>query len=158
METKDLLKEENDKQQIKIMNKRLSKKLDCSKVMLTDQSYKKVCDINNIMKVYERTKVMPHVTEKVARYIDNTGIPTIEEAHVIIKEAKEMFYELPAHVRKLMDHNPENMISVLQNPEYTDLLVKNGILVQNEIEDSSGGSTQGGGEPSPKPESTSVSE
>lgn len=120
--------------------------IDCSEEKVTDQSYAKSTDINNIMANYHKTGVLPHTRENLARYIDNTEIPSLIEAHELIEGAKSMFMELPAHIRKLMDNNPQNMESFIRNPENTETLVKYGLIVENK---SSGDSKQDVSTPPP---------
>lgn len=110
------------------MKKRLQLKLDCNSPKLTDQSYKKTADINNIMAQYGKNKVLPSTREHLARYIDNTQVLPLEEAHARIKDAQDLFYQLPSDIRKLMDNNPENMVDVINNPDHKELLVKKGII------------------------------
>jgi hypothetical protein len=102
--------------------------LDCSKPVLTDQSQKAMTDINNIMLAYSKTGLLPSQTQKLAYYIDNTEIPSLEEAHKLISDAKNMFYELPAQVRKLMDNDPTKLVSFINDEENKDILIKYGIL------------------------------
>lgn len=100
---------------------------------LTDQSQKKKCDINNILKIYQKTGVMPHVKEGLAQYLDVSEVPNLEEAHEIIKEANALFMELPADVRRLCDNNPEKLHDVLVNENYQDLLLSYGILEKQDV-------------------------
>lgn len=95
---------------------------------LTDQSDKNYLDINNIMKNYAKTGILPQFQEKVAHYIDATELPSYIEAHAQIKEAKELFNAIPANIRKLMDNNPKNLEPFLKNPENKELLYKYGLL------------------------------
>ena len=57
-----------------------------------DQSYKNVSDINNIMKQYQKTGILPNVKEKLARYADVSQVPTVEEAHDIIFKQKRYLW------------------------------------------------------------------
>ena len=113
-------------------NKTRRIQIDCSEEKLTDQSYAKAADINNIMANYHKTGVLPQTREKLARYIDTTEIPSLIEAHELIEQSKNMFMELPAHIRKLMDNDPTKMESFIKNPENHDTLVKYGLLVKME--------------------------
>lgn len=108
--------------------------LDCSKPVLTDQSQKGMTDINNIMLQYSKTGLLPVQQQKVAHYIDNTEIMPLEEAHKLISDAKELFYQLPAQVRKLMDNDPTKLESFIKDEENTDILLKYGILEAKHIE------------------------
>ena len=105
--------------------------IDCSEEMLTDQSDKNSADINNIVANYHKTGLLPEVRNKVARYVDNTNVMDLMEAHQFISEAKQMFMELPAHIRKLMDNDPRNLEQFISNPENKEVLVKYGVLEEN---------------------------
>lgn len=98
------------------------------KVQKTDQSYKKMCDINVIIANASKTGVLSHQQSKVAQYIDNTEIPSLMEAHAVIRDAQESFMTLPSQIRKLMDHDPTKLADFVSNPENLDILVKHGIL------------------------------
>lgn len=99
---------------------------------LTDQSDKNMVDINNIMSNYSKTGLLPQFKEKVAQYIDATQIPSYMEAQAQISKANQLFSQLPAEVRKLMMNDPSKLEEVIQNPEYTDILIKHGVLEKKE--------------------------
>ena len=104
--------------------------IDCSSPILTDQSYAKACDINVIMANYAKTGLLPNFPEKQPIFIDNTTIPNLMEAFNISNKAIEMFFDLPADVRKLMDNDPANLELFISNPENADILAKNGLIVK----------------------------
>ena len=104
----------------------------CDEKSLTDQSEAGMCDINNIMKLYGKTGHLPQFKQKIAQYIDQTEIPNFTDAHNILQNAVEMFYELPSEIRQLMDHDPKNLESFIADPKNVDLLVQHGLL--NKIE------------------------
>lgn len=107
---------------------RIRKQFDHSEGDLTDQSDKNSCDINAIMLNYAKTGLLPVTQQKVARYIDNTQIMPLEEAHALIQDAKNLFMELPATIRKLMDNDPTKLETFIKNPENKDILLKYGVL------------------------------
>lgn len=104
--------------------------IDASSPKKTDQSDKNMTDINNIMLQYMKTGVLPVTQTKVAQYIDNTEIMSLEQAHDQIQHAKELFYELPATIRKLMDNDPTKLHSFITNKDNYDLLVKYDMVVE----------------------------
>lgn len=106
--------------------------IDCSEPKLTDQSYKNMCDINVIMANYAKTGVFGHETLTPPRFIDNTTIPNLIEAYDIVTRAENLFYELPADIRRLMDNDPSQLEAFVQNPENEAILLKNGVLVKKE--------------------------
>lgn len=102
--------------------------LDMSHPKITDQSSKATADINNIMLQYSKTGLLPVTKEKVAQYIDNTNVMPLEDAHALITTARNLFMELPAQIRKLMDNDPTKLESFIQDKENFDILVKHGVL------------------------------
>jgi len=106
--------------------------IDCSSPILTDQSYKNACDINVIMANYAKTGLLPQMQNREPQYIDNTQIPNLMEAFEITQKATDLFYSLPADVRRLMDNDPAQLENFVNNPENADILLKNGVLVKRE--------------------------
>jgi hypothetical protein len=117
----------------KVMERRLRNKVDASSPVLTDQSMVKNQDINNIMKKYQKTGVLPQTRQALAQYLDVSEVPSLEEAHEAIIEARNMFNELPSDVRKLMDNDPTKLHEYCSNPENADFLVKRGVLDKIEL-------------------------
>lgn len=126
----------------KALKKRLMVKIDANKPKLTDQSYAKASDINHIMKQYQHTGVLPSTREHLARYIDNTQVLPLEEAHAQIQEAQSLFLTIPSNIRKLMDNDPTKLVSFIQDPANTEILVKYGVLEQTVKEASKGDEKQ----------------
>ncbi|QXP08099.1 MAG: internal scaffolding protein [Arizlama microvirus] len=108
--------------------------IDCSSPKLTDQSYKNLCDINNIMAQYAKTGTFGHLATRQPQYIDNTMIPNLEDAFSIARNATDLFNSLPADIRKLMDNNPINLESFVHNPDNADMLLKHGLIVKRETQ------------------------
>ena len=106
--------------------------IDCSEPKLTDQSYKNQCDINIIMANYAKTGMLSHTTTIEPKFIDNTSIPTLEEAFDIVNRAEEAFYSLPPDIRRLMDNDPSQLELFIQDPNNKDILLKNGVIVQKQ--------------------------
>lgn len=99
---------------------------------LTDQSLKKMCDINSIMNQYQKTGMLPSFRPKQERYIDCSSIPTLEASYEAVKHASEAFYALPATLRRLMDNDPSKLESFVSDPENQEILLKYGLLEKTE--------------------------
>lgn len=108
--------------------------IDCSSPVLTDQSSKKSSDINHIMLQYSKTGLLPVDQRKVASYMDNTEIPDLMEAQAQIRAARELFMELPAKIRKMMDNDPTKLVEFLNDKENHDILKKHNILEEKKKE------------------------
>lgn len=103
------------------------KSIDLSGPILTDQSYKKSCDINNIVKAYKKTGILPQA-KKQGYYADVSEIPSLETAFEVASKAAEAFLDLPADVRKLMDNDASKLGLWLSDEANHDLAVKYGLL------------------------------
>jgi hypothetical protein len=111
-----------------VMKKRLRTTLDCSKPVLTDQSWVKSQNINNIMEKYSKTGVLPQTRQNLAQYLDVSEVPSLEQAHDMVIEARNMFMELPADVRKLMDNDPNKLHEFCSDPSNQEYLIERGVL------------------------------
>lgn len=101
----------------------------CGKCMV-DQSAKNSTDINLIVKRAQNNGgVLPAAT-KVAHYLDTSDMPDLIQTFDIVNNAKELFSQLPASVKKLMNHDPANLVSVLSDPNNEELLIEEGLLTR----------------------------
>lgn len=94
---------------------------------LTKQSMKNDCDINNIMRRYEKTGFISHIKNG-GTYGDFSTVDSYHSAMNEIIAAKEAFMTLPASVRKKFQNDPAEMIEFLQNKENYDEAVKLGLI------------------------------
>lgn len=104
-----------------------SRAIDCSKPVITDQSYKKACDINNIIKAYAKTGILPEGRQG-GTYGDFSNIPTLEIAFEAVNNAKEAFLSLPADVRKLIDNDPSKLANFVADEQNYEICLKYGLI------------------------------
>ena len=86
---------------------------------LTRQSHKAECDINNIMKRYQKDGVITHFNKFGKNYGDATG-NDFTEAMQIIAKGKSMFEELPSSARSRFDNDPAKFLDFVNDPENLD--------------------------------------
>ena len=96
---------------------------------MTDQSFKKSCDINNIVKQFAKTGELPK-SSRVPQFGDFSEVPTLEEAFEVAIVARDAFYELPATIRKLIDNDPSKLESFIADKENKEICQKHGLLEQ----------------------------
>lgn len=94
---------------------------------LTKQSHKDECDINLILKRFERTGVLEHVRENPARYLDLPSDPDYQEALNTVIAAEQAFAELPSRVRERFNNDPGKFLEFTADPENLDEMVKLGL-------------------------------
>lgn len=101
--------------------------IDCGGASKTDQTYAKSANINNIIKKFQKTGILPNTVGQ-AVYADVSSIPSLEQAHETLRIAREAFASLPSDVRKLMDNDPLKMEMWLSDENNIDLALKYGLL------------------------------
>lgn len=98
----------------------------------TQQSFKKQCDVNTIMKQFEKTGMFEHVTEHAGSYGDYLDAPEYHAAMNAVVEAQEMFDTLPARVRKRFGNDPSDFLAFMDDPENVDEMRSLGLLLPAE--------------------------
>jgi len=95
------------------------------KPSLAKQEFKEECDINVLMKRYQKTGLFPHPAHAgTPRYVSNIGMPDYQEAVAIVKKAEEEFAGLNSELRKRFDNDPAKFLSFVNDPANADELVK----------------------------------
>lgn len=101
-------------------------------ISLTDQSSKKACDINNILKQYSKQGITPQIITDPKYYRDNSSTLDFNDAFNVVNRAMDEFNSLHPDLRKLMDNDPSNLESFIQNPDNYDMLIKHKVIVQRQ--------------------------
>lgn len=119
-------------------------------ISLTHQAMAPECDINTIMKKYERTGVLEHRNNFEGQYGDFADGPAdYHESMNAVIAADEMFSTLPAKVRRRFHNDPGAFIEFATNPENQDELIKLGLATRLPEDPKPVSAT-----PSPKPKQT----
>lgn len=85
-------------------------------VSRTKQAFKAECDINTIMKRFERDGLLTHVAKFDGQYGDFTGAPEYHDAWNKILAADSMFLSLPAALRARFENDPGVFLEFVGNP------------------------------------------
>lgn len=97
----------------------------------THQSMSPECDINSIMKKYERTGILEHRNTFEGQYGDFTDAPSdYHESMNSVIAANEMFDTLPAKVRRRFHNDPGAFIDFVGNPDNQDEMIKLGLATK----------------------------
>lgn len=94
----------------------------------TKQADKESCDINNILKRYEKTGVLPDMIKQNPQYGDFSMAPDYQEALNIVRFAEEQFAALDAHIRLRFDNDPEKFLAFASDDKNYDEMEKMGLL------------------------------
>jgi phage internal scaffolding protein len=103
--------------------------LHCEDATLTQQHFKDECDINNILRQFNVTGLLPEAPLS-PRYGDFTGISDYHSALNQVIAAEDEFMALPAQIRSRFDNDPAKLIDFLDNAENKDEAIKLGLVIQ----------------------------
>jgi phage internal scaffolding protein len=107
----------------------------CEEPSLAQQHFKDECDINNILRQFNITGLLPEAPLS-PRYGDFTGIGDYHSALNAVIAAQEQFDALPAQIRARFENDPENLINFLDDESNKDEAIKLGLidakLIENE--------------------------
>lgn len=114
--------------------------LDCSRDLdtgkeltsMTKQSFRDECDINTIMRRYERTGVLDHLSMQVPQFGEYMGSMSYQESLNAILYAQSQFAELSAEIRDRFANDPVKLLEFMEDPSNRAEAVKLG-LVQPEV-------------------------
>ncbi len=100
----------------------------------TKQSFAEESNINIIMKRYEKTGMLDHLNAHRGDYGDFIGASDYHTSMNLIREAGEMFMEIPAGVRARFGNDPAEFLEFVQDPDNLEEMVKMGLATKNETE------------------------
>lgn len=104
---------------------------------LTRQEFKDECDIGIIVERYMDTGQISHLNQRIEQYVDNNDKPDFQESMNYITEAKSLFEEYPADIRKFFENDPAKFIDFCSNPENAEQMVELGLAEALPEEDNS---------------------
>lgn len=97
-------------------------------IVMTQQHHKDACDINNILKQYQRTGIISHVQAARPTYEDLPSDLDFQSALSLVSEASEAFDALPSKVRHHFNNDPSLFLAAFQDPRQADQLREFGLL------------------------------
>ena len=115
--------------------------VDCSvEPSRTKQSFAVECDINNIIRGYDRNGLISHLNEKMPQYADLVHDNIIggaaldyHQALTMVRQADSAFRELPAEVRQRFENDPAKFLAFVDDPANQEEMVHMGLADAREI-------------------------
>lgn len=83
----------------------------------TKQSFKKECDINHMMRTYQKTGAMPPINKNLPKFGDFSQTRNFHAAVTQVREAETAFGALPSHIRRRFGNDPGELLDFLENVE-----------------------------------------
>lgn len=84
---------------------------------LTQQNFKRECDINYILKKYQKTGLVEHVSKYKGNYEDLSQPCDYQTAMNLVISAAAAFESLPSSIRKQFDNDPGRFLAFAENPD-----------------------------------------
>lgn len=107
----------------------------------TDQSFAEQCDINNIIRRYQKTGQVSHLSKHQGIYADISEIPDLQGAFQAVQDAQSAFMTLPASLREKFQNDPIQFVEYLSDSRNDEEAISLGLK-----------------EPLPEPSQSSVSQ
>lgn len=98
----------------------------------TQQHMKNECDVNSILEKYRKTGMINHIQQRQPKYADFSSYQDFKSNLDMVKETFAQFEQLPAHLRKRFQNNPEQLIEFLHDDSNYDEAVKLGLVTKAE--------------------------
>lgn len=95
--------------------------LECKDISLTQQHMKDECDINNIVRKFGVTGLLPQAV-RLPTFGDFTGVGDYQSALNAVMAAEKSFEAIPADLRKRFDNDPQKFVEFCSNPDNIDEL------------------------------------
>lgn len=94
-----------------------------------EQHHKDLCDVTNILKQYDRTGLITHVTKAVQDYGDFTTVNEYQESLNTVIAAQEAFQELPSAIRQQFGYDPGAFFEFATNPANGQAMIDMGLAL-----------------------------
>lgn len=102
---------------------------------MTQQQFKDESDINNVIRKYDKTGLITHVSAIQAHYGDFTEVNEYQEALNIVMKAQNDFASLPAKIRNRFHNDPGEFVEFITNPDNLDEMVELGLAKKPKVAD-----------------------
>jgi len=93
----------------------------------THQSFKEECDVNNVVKRFEKTGFLPN-SRGPGQFGDFSSNLDYREALQTVMDAQDMFEQVPAKIRREFDNDPAQFVAFCDDPDNEDQLIDWGLM------------------------------
>jgi len=101
----------------------------------TKQDCKEECDINYVLKKYDKTGLLLHVNKAKAQYGDYTTVNEYQVNLNKVMEAQASFDDLPSSVRKRFQNDPGEFLEYISNPKNDKEMIELGLAIPRPTDD-----------------------
>ncbi|UDN67665.1 internal scaffolding protein [robinz microvirus RP_87] len=101
-------------------------------ISMTKQSHKDECDINLIIKKYQKTGIIQHISQQTPSYTDLPDTLDYQQSLAILEEADYAFSTLPSVVREYFHNSPAEFLAAFTDPSQAAKLEEWGLAKKRE--------------------------
>jgi len=94
----------------------------------TKQAFKEECDINNIVKKYQKTQAITHTNSIQGQYGDFSNVNDYHDALNSVMAANDRFMALPSSIRARFSNDPAELIKFVSNESNYDEAIQLGLI------------------------------
>lgn len=98
------------------------------KPTMTKQAFRDECNVNTIMRKYQKTGLLPHVDAHKGFYGDFTDVQDYQTSLNQVMAANDMFGSLPSSLRARFGNDPAQFLHFVGNPANRDEMRSLGLL------------------------------
>lgn len=103
----------------------------------TEQHHKRECDINYIIKKYDKTGLITHISKIEGEFGDLSGLD-FKVMQDKVANAKTMFEMLPSKIRKEFKNNPYELLSFMDDEKNREKAIALGLINRDWTEETDG--------------------
>lgn len=100
---------------------------------LTQQHMKDECDINRILKKYQKDGILRHVSRFGGRYEDLPDSIDYQESLNAVMAAEAAFLSLPSSVRSRFENDPGRFLAFVGDPANENEMIDLGLATRREV-------------------------
>lgn len=104
----------------------------CEGESRTQQNFQAECDINNIVRRYQKTGLVNHVNGKSGEFLDLSAPIDYRTAVETVQAANDSFMGLPSEVRSQFGNDPAAFVDFMSDPRNLDQAVAMGLAIAPE--------------------------
>lgn len=99
-------------------------------VYTTEQAHKDMCNVNNIIRKYDKTGLISHVSRIEAKFGDMTGIDFKTMADTVA-QTTSLFQNLPSNIRNRFENDPGKLLAFMEDPANRDEAISLGLIKES---------------------------
>lgn len=96
-------------------------------VYFTEQAHKEQCDVNKIIRKYDRNGLISHVSRFEAQFGDVSGLE-FKAMQDKVLHAKEEFNKLPSKIRNRFQNSPQKLLQFMDDANNRDEAIELGLI------------------------------